>query len=210
MLFIFVFGIASIVPFLESTDYLLTLPNHLNQIYIGGVAQLIMVGLYLILIDLKMSIIKTYHEQSANYFLVSSSISVIFHLVGIILLMLFLPLSNAYLESNHEIYLEIGEVLRRGRDLTNHIVVILPYLLGSFIFYRVLLKNTLVNNWIVYLGYTGLGLACLASLLILFNIITLLSPIFSILSLPLALQELLLAILFITKKVNLSYVKPVL
>ncbi len=200
MMLIFVTGIFSIVYVLESPDYLVNLPNHIHELYIGGIFQLVMVVLYTALIVLINPIIRDYSENLSKYFIVSKSISIIFHLIGIILLMLFLPLSNAYVVSSHEVYRVIGEMLRLGRDLTNHIGVIIPYLVGSILFYYVLFKENYTSKWLIILGYIGILLTLLSSILILFNIISVVSPVFIIMSLPLAIQEILLAIFLIMKK----------
>jgi len=120
--------------------------------------------------------------------------------MGIILLLLFIPLSNAYVVSSHETFKVIGDMLKLGRDLCNHIGVIMPYLVGSFIFYFVLLKENYVYKWLIILGFIGISLTLLSSILILFNVISIVSPLFIIMSLPLAVQELILAFILIFKK----------
>ncbi len=202
MILIFVTGIFSIVYVLESPDYLLQLPTRLNEIYVGGGFQLAMVAIYMTLIVLITPLIRDYSENLSKYFIASRSISIAFHLIGIILLMLFVPLSHANVISSEGPYQVIGDILRLGRDLTNHIGVIIPYLIGSLIFYFVLFKEKYTYRWLILLGYFGIILALTSSILILFNIISIVSPIFIILSLPLAVQELLLAIVLIFKRVN--------
>jgi len=204
MILIFVTGIFSIVYVLESPDYLVQLPTHLNEIYVGGGFQLAMVAIYMALIVLITPLIRDYGENLSKYFIASRSISIAFHIIGIILLMLFVPLSHANVISSKGAYQVIGDILRLGRDLTNHIGVIIPYLIGSLIFYFVLLKENYTYKWLILLGYFGISLALVSSILILFNIISIVSPIFIILSLPLAVQELLLAIVLIFRRVNVS------
>lgn len=205
MLLIFVTGILSIVYVIESPDYLIELPHHLHEVYIGGAAQLLMVGLYIGLIALINPIIMNYDKKLSNYFVVARSISLAFHLLGLVLLMLFIPLSDAYTLSDNQVYNTLGDMLRLGRDLTNHIGVIIPYLLGSFIFYYVLLKKNLKHKWLVNFGFFAIVLTGLSSILILFNVITLVSTTFALMSIPLALQEILLALSFIFKKDEPSF-----
>jgi len=200
MILIFVTGIFSIVYVLESPDYLEQLPNRINELYIGGGFQLLMVAIYTALIVLIVPLIRNYSEDLSKYFIVTRSLSIAFHLIGIVLLMLFIPLSSANVVSSHETYKVIGEILRLGRDLTNHIGVIIPYLVGSFIFYYVLYKENYIYKWLIVLGYIGISLTLLSSILILFNIISVVSPLFIVMSLPLAFQEILLAIVLIFKR----------
>lgn len=200
MILIFVTGIFSIVYVLESPDYLENIPNRINELYVGGGFQLFMVAIYMALIALINPLIRDYSENLSKYFVVSRSISVAFHLIGIILLMLFIPLSNAYAIQSNDVYRVVGEMLRLGRDLSNHIGVIIPYLLGSFIFYFVLYKENYTYKWLMLWGYFGILSTALSSILILFNVISLVSPIFVVMSLPLAVQEMLLAIILVVKK----------
>lgn len=200
MLLIFVFGILSIVYVLEKPDYLVNLPDHINQVYIGGLAQMVMVIIYMVLLVLVGRFVKSYQDDLFHYFTISRAISIVFHLLGIIMLMLFIPMSDMYLTGLNPALKDVAELLRLARDLMNHLMVIIPYLIGSFIFYYVLDKTTKVSQVIIKMGYIGISLACLASLLILFNVIDLVSPAFGLLSLPLALQEILLALILIRAK----------
>lgn len=45
-----------------------------------------------------------------------------------------------------------AELLRKGRDIVNHIVMILPWALGGFILYYVLYQNRLVPRWLSVWG----------------------------------------------------------
>lgn len=162
----------------------------------GGFFQLLMVLLYGGLI---VSIVPLMEKWIAMYFVVSRGISMAFHLVGIILLMLFIPLSEAYLLDGSAQYEILGDMLRLGRDLINHIGVILPYLLGSILFYMALLRKGYIKKWLFYLGMIGVILASSASILILFNVMNLVSIAFALMSLPLALQEIVLAMILIVK-----------
>lgn len=196
ILLIFITGIFSIVSVIESPDYLMNISGRENEIYIGGFFQLLMVLLYGGLI---VCIVPLMEKRIAMYFVVSRGISMAFHLVGIILLMLFIPLSEAYLLDGSAQYEILGDMLRLGRDLINHIGVILPYLLGSILFYMALLRKGYIKKWLFYLGMIGVILASSASILILFNVMNLVSIAFALMSLPLALQEIVLAMILIVK-----------
>lgn len=202
MLLIFIFGILSIVYVIEEGDYLVHLQDEIHQVYIGAMSQLLMILIYGGLIALITPLIKSYHDNLSSYFLVSRSISLGFHLIGIILLMLFIPLSDAYMASNSQSIKDLAEVLRWGRDLTNHIGVIIPYLIGSGIFYYALFNLKHIKSWLMLLGFVGIATTLISSLLVMFGVISLVSPIFMILSIPLALQEIILALYLVFKKNN--------
>lgn len=196
ILLIFVTGIFSIVSVIESPDYLENLFGREYEVYRGALFQLIMVFLYVGLIVLIQPLM---NHKEALFFVTARGISIGFHLLGIILLMLFIPLSQGYLQDSNMVYETIGDILRLGRDLTNHIGVIIPYLLGSVVFYIALLRKGYIRKWFFYFGIFGVTLSLLSSILILFDMITLVSIVFAMMSLPLLLQEIMLAIILIYK-----------
>lgn len=84
------------------------------------------------------------------------------------------------------------------RVLANHdavlnLVLTLVFCLGAAVFYYVLFEGRLVPRWLVIWGFLGLPLYVVSAPLILFGAINAFSLEQTILSLPLALQEMVLA-----------------
>ena len=81
----------------------------------------------------------------------------------------------------------------------SHVAAILPWCIGALIYYYIFYRSKLIPRWLSIWGLIGIGLAVTASMLFLFRLIGALSAIQVILNLPIALQELVLAIWLIVK-----------
>ncbi len=126
----------------------------------------------------------------------------IFQLGGVILLPLFLYLSQAYLatSSSDTVHFEaLGEMLKLSRDLVNHLGVMLATGMGNLILYYVLYKTKFIPKWLSIWGLIANTLAMLTSFLILFDYIDVISASFAIMTIPLVFQEIVLSVVFIAK-----------
>lgn len=201
-------GVLSIVPSVEGTNYLSeTYPNR-NQVLTGAVFQFLLVPIYLGFSLIVYEIIKTYKKNLAIGIVGFRIIASVFQLIGVILLPVFILVSQKYLaaESPNVIYLEtLGELLKLGRDLSNHVGVILATGLGNLILYFIFYKTKLIPLWLTWWGIIGNTLAMFSSFLILFGTIEVVSVSFGIITLPLVLQEIVFAIWLIRKGFNLQY-----
>ena len=81
---------------------------------------------YMILMIYIGRFIKAYKVDLYHYFSLLRAISVVFHMLGVIMLMLFIPLSDMYLKHMNPTYIGIGELLRLSRDLTFIARILLP------------------------------------------------------------------------------------
>ena len=98
----------------------------------------------------------------------------------------------------------LGELLRAGRDLVNHVAMILAQSLGGLMFYYIFYQAKLVPRWLSGWGFAGATLTILASFLVMFHLIGIITPIYIVLNLPVALQEMVLAVWLIVKGFNPS------
>jgi len=136
----------------------------------------------------------------------------VFQLVGVIALPIFILLSQEFLESTAPdiLYFQFsGDVIKLGRDLANHVGVMLATGLGNLILFYMFYKTKLIPRWLSSWGLIGNTLAMQASFLILFRLIDVITPHFIVLTIPLVLQEIVLAIWLIVKGFNLSVKHPI-
>jgi len=200
-------GILSVVPSVESPHYLTEVSANQYQVLIGAFFQLTLVPIYIGFALLLFPLLRRYSESLAIGFVSFRIIAGIFQLIGVIILPLFLFLSQEFLMSaisdtgNIQI---MGEGLKLVRDLVNHVGMMLATGLGNLILYYVFYKTKLVPRWLSVWGAMGNTLAILASFLILFQLIDVIAPHFVVLTIPLVLQEFVLAILLIAKGFNSS------
>ena len=127
-------GVLSIVYVIEEPDYLAKLPTHESQVLVGAFFQLLMVPAYVGVALSLYPILKDYNERLALGFVGFRFVAAGFHLVGVIILPLFVYLGReALIAGPGELtYLRhLSELLRTTRDLSNHVGMILAVTFGA-------------------------------------------------------------------------------
>ncbi len=203
-------GILSVIPAVESLDYLKEVSLNQNQVFIGAFFQSIMIPIYIGFALILYPILEQYNKSLAIGFVGFRIMAGMFHLIGILLLPLFLLLSQKFVNdiSPDLLYFQtLGEVLKLGRDLVNHVGMILSLSLSNLILYYIFYKTKLIPQWLTIWGILGYILTIMASYLLLFNFINVITSTYMILMLPVALQEMILAIWLITKGFNSKAIK---
>lgn len=200
-------GMLSIVPAVESSKFLEEVNPYKNQVLTGGIFQFFLVPIYVGFSLLLYPILKQFSKTLSIGFIGFRFMAATFQLIGIILLPIFVLLSQEYSlasSSDIAIYESAGDMLRLFRDLTNHLGVILATGLGNILFYFILYKEKLVPKWISIWGFLGNIVIMLASFLIIFQLIEVISPEYGLMSIPLVVQEIVLAIWLLTKGLTIK------
>ncbi len=195
-------GILSVVPAVENDQFLAVVSLNKNQVLNGAIFQFFLVPIYVGFSLLLYPIIKQYNTTLSIGFVGFRFVAATFQLIGIILLPIFVLLSQEYSIANSSqigVYEAAGDALRLFRDLTNHLGVILATGLGNLLFYAILYREKLVPKWLSTWGILGNIMVMTASFLILFQLIEVISPEYGVMSIPLVLQEVVLAIWLLTK-----------
>ena len=202
-------GILSIVPSAESPDYLTEVSTNQNQVLSGAFFQFTLVPIYIGFALVLYPIVRKYSKSLAIGFVSFRIIAGVFQIVGVIALPIFILLSQQFIESTTPdlLYFQFfGDVIKLGRDLANHVGVMLATGLGNLILFYMFYKTKLIPRWLSSWGLIGNTLAMLASFLILFSLIDVISSHFIVLTIPLVLQEIIFAIWLIVKGFNLSVI----
>jgi hypothetical protein len=204
-------GLLSVVPVIEQPDYLSEVSANQNQVLSGAFFQFLMIPTYLGFTLSLYPILRKYHKGFALGFVGFRIVAVTFHLIAVISLLLFLDLSQEFIQAcapDASHYQTVGGLLRAGRDLVNHVGMILALSFGDLMLYSVLYHRNLVPRWLSGWGLAGTALAIFASLLFLFRLTEVITPIYLVLNVPLALQGMVLAIWLIVKGFNPSTFVP--
>jgi hypothetical protein len=148
-------------------------------------------------------VLKKYNERLALGYVGLRLVAAAFIVIGVIIMFLLLTLSQEFIkagapESSH--FQTIGELLRTGRDLVNHVGMILVLSVGGLMFYYLLYQTKLVPRWLAGWGIVGTAVTIVASCLFMFPSIDLITSVY--MNLPLALQEMVFAGWLIVKGVN--------
>ena len=198
-----VVGVLSVVPVIDLPDYLVQIPLKAGQVMTGAFFQFLMTAAYVGMAITLYPILKRHNESVALGYVGSRLVAATFIVIGVILLLLLLILSQEYLkagapENSH--FQTIGNLLRTGRDLVNHVGMILVLSMGGLLFYALLFQVRLVPCWLSIWGLLGTAVTITSSFLFMLHIIDLLASVY--LNAPLALQELVFAVWLLAKGFN--------
>jgi hypothetical protein len=200
-----VFGILNSVPALEYPDYLTKLATIKMQVLIAVFFQSAMATVYVCIAALLYPMIKRYHEGLAIAYFGFRIIGAAFLFVGIASLLLLLTLSQSFVSTgqpNSIHFQTAGELLRTGRDLMNHVGMILPWCLGGLILYYCIFKMQLVPKWLSIWGFVGSSLTIIATLMLMLGFIKIVTPTYFLMNAPTAFFELSLAVYLFVKGFN--------
>ncbi|WP_442264569.1 DUF4386 domain-containing protein [Tenacibaculum sp. ZS6-P6] len=204
-----IIGVLSVVPSVEGQNYLGDVFPNRNQVLIGAAFQFFLVPIYIGFSLLLYPFLKDYNKSLSIGFVGFRIIAGVFQLIGMILLPLFIILSQKYLSEpnpNLLFFDLIGQLLKSFRDLTNHLGVMLATGLGNLILYFIFYKGKYIPVWLSLWGMVGNILLMLGSFLLLFQLIDVISIAYGILTIPIIFQEITLAIWLIVKGLNLEFI----
>lgn len=205
-------GILSLVftrPILERPDYLTEISTNPNQIVLGALFVLTM-GLALAMVPVMMfPILKRYNEVLAvGYVLFRGALEAVTYL-ALVIGWLFLPLiSQEYIKAtavDASYFQSLGDVVRVAQDQIGHVLTIV-FILGALMFYYVLLRSNLVPRWLSGWGLLAAIPYFVSGVLGLFSLLSPMSTVQMVLVLPMAVQEMVLAVWLIVKGFNSSSV----
>ncbi|MFC9775862.1 DUF4386 domain-containing protein [Paenibacillus chitinolyticus] len=194
-------GIFSVVPVIDGADYLVKASTNGNQVLIGAFFQLLMVVTYVVVPIVLYPILSKHNKGLALGSVAFGIIAGVFIIVGVILLLLLLTLSHEFAKFgtlNGSYFQTLGGLLREGRDLVNHVATTLTSVLAMFLFNCIFYQTKFVPRWLSVSGLIGSILSILASLLFMIRFIGL-DATYMTLNVPIASQQLILAIWLILK-----------
>jgi hypothetical protein len=203
-------GILSIVPSVEGENFLEEVYPNKNQVLIGATFQFFLVPIYVGFALVLFEVLRKFNKTLSIGFVGFRIIAGVFQLIGMILLPIFILISQKYLSQVNPDLLSfetIGEILKLFRDLTNHLGVMLATALGNLLLYYIFYKGKYIPVWLSIWGIVGNMLLMLGSFLLLFQLIDVISTEYGIITFPLVLQEVVLGIWLLVKGLNLELVK---
>lgn len=164
-------GIISVVPSIDSENYLTAAAANSTQVIIATLFQFVMFFTQLAIAILLYPVVKKFGESLAIGFLSLRIVSATLILFGTILLISLLVLSQEFVSQSPQntlMFEALGSTLKMTRDHINHVFMILVLCLGNFMLYVLLLKSKLIPRWLSLWGFLGTVMSAIASVLILF------------------------------------------
>jgi len=198
-------GFFSIAPAIDATNYLTEATINSNQVIIAAIFQFIMSLVYLGIAILLYPVVKQFSQTLSIGFLSLRIIAVTLSILGTILMLGLLILSKNYVNGTSENILEIqilADTLKSSRNTVNHIFMILVLCAGNIMLYVVFIKSKLIPIWISLWGIIGAFLSIIASGLVLFNILDIITVEYIVLNTPTAIFDLFLGVWLIFKGFN--------
>jgi hypothetical protein len=202
-------GILSLVltgPVRNAQDYGISIPAGETQLAVGALLVLLM-GLALAMVPVFMfPILRKHNEALAlGYVVFRGGLEAVTYLAIATSWLLLVPLSQIYAQAgalDASNFQSLGTLLLQAKEIG--FVLTIVFCLGALIFNYLLYQTELVPRWLSGWGLIAIVPYLAAGLLAIFGIINALSPIYAIMNLPLALQEMVLAVWLIVRGFNSS------
>ncbi len=184
-----------------NTDYLTVVSTNQSLVLIGIFLLLVMTAAIVSIPILMYPILKRHNEILGLGYVGSRIFEAIFSVFNIIGILSILSLSRSFVSAGAPAasYFQTQGALLLANLNWGSILLDIPFTIGALVFYYILYKATLVPRWL-----SGFGLIAAALWLatVPFRMFDLLSSSFEILALPIAVQEMVLAVWLIAKGFN--------
>ena len=195
-------GVLSIAYAVDAPDYLIKASANAKQVFIAAFFHLAMVPTYVGIAISLYPVLKRHNPYLAFGFAGFRIMTGVFIIIGVVFLPLILTISHEFVKAgapDSSYFQTLGGLLREGRDLINHVAMAFAVSFGGLMFYYLVYQAKLVPRWLSGWGLIGTALAILATFLVMFRLIGIITPSYIILTVPIALQEMVLAVWLIVK-----------
>jgi hypothetical protein len=196
----------------NASDYLVAVSANQSQVTAGAlllfIAAITSAGIAISLY----SLLKKYNKGLALGAVCFRLIEAAFYLVGVLGLLLLLTLSQEFVKAgtpDASSFQILGTVLLAGRNWAGFVLAPSVFGIGALMYYYIFYQSNLIPRWLSGWGLIGATLMIAASMLVMFNFIGLMSTIFIVLVIPIAIQEMVLAFWLIIKGFNQSAIAAV-
>jgi Domain of unknown function (DUF4386) len=198
------------LPFLapiNASNYLVSVSANANQVLTGAfIAFIAAVASASIAISLY-PVLKRYNEGLALGAVGLRLIEGMLYIVGVAGLVLLLTLSQQFVKAgapNSSYFQTLGVLLLAGYHWVGNSGALLAFSLGALTYYYIFYQTKLVPRWLSIWGLLAAALCLVAAMSVMFNLIGAFSTAQIVLALPIAVQEMVLAVWLIIKGFNTS------
>jgi deazaflavin-dependent oxidoreductase (nitroreductase family) len=199
-------GVALYAPILNAPDYLTKISANESQVLLGTflyfIGAVACTGIALALYP----VLRRYNEGLALGSVAFRTIEGALYVLSAVGLMLLVTLSREFVTAGapaSSAYDVQGVLLKAGRDWLGPVAV-LTFGLGGLMYYLVFYQSRLVPRWLSAWGLVAIALVMVSGLLVMLRLTEPLSTTQVVLALPIAVQEMVLAVWLIAKGFNPS------
>ncbi len=135
----------------------------------------------------------------------------ILHCIGAVLILSLATLSREFVAAGGgtpALFQDLGTLLLEGRTWVVAVGALLAWCIGAYLYYALFYKTRLVPRWLSLWGLAGITMVAAAGILVLFRQIVPMSSTQMLLSFPIALQEIVLAVWLIVRGFNPTAIAP--
>jgi hypothetical protein len=203
-------GVLSVVmssPLLDASDYLTEISENDTQMITGALCVLIM-GLSLAMVPIvAFPVLKQQNEALAlGYIVFRGALETVTYLVMVISWLVLVPISQEYVQAGAS---DVSSIQALGTLLVETeenaaVLMSIIFPLGALIFYYLLYRSKLIPRWLSGWGLIAVVLFIAAALLDMFDVIETESTTSTLLDMPMAFQEMVMAVWLIVKGFNPS------
>ena len=192
-------------PILKGPDYLMNGSKHAIQVVLGAVMELILVVSAIGTSTTMFPILRKYNETIALWHVCFRFLEAIIITVGVISILSLLTLSREFVAAgapDPASFQASGIVLKAIHDWTFMLGPLFMLGINTMMYSYIFYKSKLVPRFIPILGMTGATCVFVCALLVMFGVIEQISVWGGILALPVAANEMILAVWLILKGFN--------
>lgn len=202
-----IIGLILYDPILNGPDYLMKGSEHANQVILGALMELILVVSAVGTATTMFPILRKYNETIALWHVCFRFLEAVIITIGIISVLSLLTLSREFAAAaapDTASFQASGILLKAIHDWTFLLGPLFMLGINTMMYSYIFYKSKLVPRFIPILGMTGATLVFICALLVMFGVIQQISVWGAILALPVAANEMILAVWLIFKGFNLS------
>jgi hypothetical protein len=194
-------------PLLKSPDYLIKGAEHANQVLLGALMELFLVVSAVGTATTLFPILRKYNETIALWHVCFRFLEAIIITIGVISMLSLLTLSREFVAAgapDMASFHSSGIVLKAIHDWTFMLGPLFMLGINTMMYSYIFYKTKLVPRFISILGMTGSTLVFINALLVLFGVVQQISGWGAVFALPIAANEMILAVWLIIKGFNES------
>jgi hypothetical protein len=202
-------GVLLYDPILKGPIYLIEGSANVNRVVLGAVMELILVVSAVGTATTMFPFLRKYNETIALWHLCFRFLEAVIITIGIISVLSLLTLSREYVASGSPdiaSFLTSGTVLKAIHEWTFLLGPNFMLGINTFMYSYIFYKTNLVPRFIPILGMTGATLVFICAFLVMFGVIEQVSVWGGLLALPVAANEMILAVWLIVKGFNESVI----
>jgi hypothetical protein len=189
-------------PILKNPDYLIQGSEHANQVILGALMELILVVSAIGTATTMFPFLRKYNETIALWHVCFRFLEGIIITVGVISVLSLLTLSREFVATGAQdiaSFQASGILLKAVHDWTFMLGPLFMLGINTMMYSYIFYKSKLVPKFISILGMSGATMVFICAMLVMFGVIQQISVIGGILALPVAANEMILAVWLIVK-----------